>query len=232
LPAVARQDEQKRVAAEAAAAEVSDGMRVGLGTGSTAAWAVRALGARVAKGLRIVGVPTSRATEALAREVGIPLGTLDEEPALDVTIDGADEVDPALRLVKGGGGALLREKIVASATRRLLIVVDASKWRETLGAFPLPVEVVPFGATVVARRLAELGCVPARRRAKDGKPFVTDEGNHILDCPFGRIEHPERLATALASIPGVVEHGLFLGMTYAVYVAGESGVRVVRAPAR
>jgi ribose 5-phosphate isomerase A len=188
--------------------------------------AVEALGARVRQGLSIVGVPTSRETAAAARAAGIPLVDLDP-PRLDVTIDGADEVDPALRLVKGGGGALLREKIVAAATERLLIVVDSTKLKERLGGFPLPVEVIPFAAALAASRIRALGVEPARRAGRDGRPFVTHEGNQILDCPFGRIEDPEGLAAALSAIPGVVEHGLFLGMTDRVFVARGGRVDVL-----
>jgi ribose 5-phosphate isomerase A len=228
---MSRQDEHKRAAAQAAVLAVQDGMRVGLGSGSTALHAVRELGERVRAGLTITGVPTSRQTEAAAREAGIPLDDLSERPWLDLTLDGADEVDGRLRLVKGGGGALLREKIVASASRRLLILVDASKCVERLGAFPLPVEVVPFAASVVAAHVARWGVTP-RLRVRGGAPFVTDEGNHVLDCPFGEITDPEGLAARLADVPGVVEHGLFLDLADAVYVAGDDGVEVRAAPSR
>jgi ribose 5-phosphate isomerase A len=226
-----RQDHEKQVVARAAAARVESGMRVGLGSGSTAALVVRALGERVRQGLSIVGVPTSRQTEAIAREVGVPLDDLLSTPRLDLTIDGADETDRRLRLVKGGGGALLREKIVASASARVVIVVDASKVVETLGAFPLPVEVVPFAASVVAARIAALGVEPRLRRRPDGAPFVSDEGNHILDCPLGRIADPEALAATLDGIAGVVEHGLFLGLAHEVLVARGDHVESLRVPA-
>lgn len=207
-----RLDAEKRIAAARAVALVEDGMRLGLGTGSTAAHVVRLLGLKVQEGLRVAGVPTSEATAALARECGVPLAMLDDMPELDLCIDGVDEADPALNAIKGGGGALLREKIVASASRRLVYVCDSSKRVERLGAFPVPVEVVPFAVPVVLPRLRALGPKPALRRDPDGRPFVTDEGNRILDCPFGRIDDPERLAAALDAIPGIVEHGLFLGM--------------------
>jgi ribose 5-phosphate isomerase A len=207
-----RLDAEKRIAAARAVALVEDGMRVGLGTGSTAAHAVRLLGLKVHEGLRVVGVPTSEATAELARACGVPLASLDDMPELDLCIDGVDEADGNLDAIKGGGGALLREKIVASASRRVVYICDSSKRVERLGAFPLPVEVVPFAVPVVGPRLRALGPEPVLRRDPDGRPFVTDEGNRILDCPFGRIDDPARLAAALDAVPGVVEHGLFLGM--------------------
>ncbi|HWH07694.1 MAG TPA: ribose-5-phosphate isomerase RpiA [Candidatus Thermoplasmatota archaeon] len=218
------QDAAKRNAAEHACRYVEDGMTVGLGTGSTADFMVRHLGERVAKGLRIRGVPTSHRTEELARKVGIPLATLDEVDHVDVTIDGADEVDPDLDLVKGLGGALLREKVVASITRRQVIVVDPSKLVPRLGTrSPLPVEVLPFGATVVARRLRERGLDP-RLRVKDGRTFVTDNGNHVLDVHFPHgIADARTLERELNNTPGVVENGLFLGMTWKVVVGEADG---------
>ena len=225
---MSQQDREKKVAAAAAVRQVEDGMRLGLGSGSTAVLAVRALGERVARGLKIVGVPTSRETAQVAREVGIELDDLETKPYLDLTIDGADEVDSALRLIKGGGGALLREKIVAAATTRVLIVVDRSKVVDTLGAFPLPVEVIPMAASLIARRVKDLGVEPVLRTTKDGAPFVTDEGNRILDCPFGAIEDPDRLGATLSSFPGVVEHGLFIGLAHETLVAdGEEVMRMV-----
>jgi ribose 5-phosphate isomerase A len=215
----------KRAAAEAAvAAEVRSGMALGLGTGSTASFVTIAVGRLLAAGEldRIVAVPTSEATTALAREHGVPLATLAEQPHLALCIDGADEIGPGLGLVKGLGGALLREKIVAFAADRFVVVADASKRVERLGDLaPVPVEVIPFGEAVCARALAALGCTPEPRAG-----FVTDEGNHILDCRFGPIDDPEALASAIRSIPGVVEHGLFLGMAHAAYVAGPRGVEV------
>jgi ribose 5-phosphate isomerase A len=218
-------EDLKRAAAEAAvAAEVANGMRLGLGSGSTAAHVVRAVARRLQAGelSGIVGVPTSEATATLARSLSVPLATLSEAPELDVAIDGADEIDPALDLIKGLGGALLREKIVASATRRFVIVADDSKRVLRLGRrTPVPVEVIPFAEPVCRRALAALGCDPQLR---DGR---TDEDNVILDCHFeGGIGDPAGLAAAIHGIPGVVEHGLFLGMTAATYVAGPAGVIV------
>ena len=224
-------DEAKRAAAERAVAdEVRSGMAVGLGTGSTASPAVEAIGRLLAEGaLRDVrGVPTSEATAALARRVGVPLTTLDETPELDVALDGADEIAPGLQLVKGLGGALLREKIVAAAARRFVVVADASKRVERLGErAPVPVEVIAFALEPCRRRLAALGCEPELRTGADGAPFTTDEGNRILDCRFGPIDAPEPLAAAIRAIPGVVEHGLFLGFAAAAYVAGPGHVEVL-----
>lgn len=210
-------DAQKRAAAEAAVQLVEDGMTLGLGTGSTAAWFVQLVGERVQQGLRVRGVPTSEATAKLAGDLGIDvIGLADvgfaEGCRIDLCVDGVDEVDGEKRAIKGGGGALLREKIVAAASDRVVYIADASKRVETLGAFPLPVEVIPFAAAFVASRIAALGCEPVLRRATDGKEFRSDENNVILDCPFGVIEEPETLAAKLSLIPGVVEHGLFLGM--------------------
>ncbi len=224
-----QQDREKRLAAAAAVREVEDGMRLGLGSGSTALHAVRLLGERVQKGLRITGVPTSRETARVAREVGIELTDLRTDPHLDLTIDGTDEVDGKLNLIKGGGGALLHEKIVASATARMIVVADASKVVECLGAFPLPVEVIPFAAPVVAERLRRMGVEPVLRQTKDGRTFVTDEGNHIFDCPFGTIEDPMGLAARLCTVPGIVENGLFLSLADEVLVADGEVVRVVTA---
>ncbi|WP_255365518.1 ribose-5-phosphate isomerase RpiA [Faunimonas pinastri] len=224
----------KKRAAEAALAHVENGMRLGLGTGSTAAFLVSGLGKRVAEGLRIVCVPTSEQTAALARQHNVPLTDLDRTPELDLTIDGADEIGPGLMLIKGGGGAHLREKIVASASSRLIVIADASKKVATLGAFPLPIEVVTFGlaATEMAIRKAaqELGLAGSLEvRSRDGQPFVTDSGNRILDASFGRIPDPEALAERLAAIPGVVEHGLFIGLADLAIVAGEGGIEEIDA---
>ena len=222
-------DDERRRAAEAALGEVRAGMKLGLGTGRTAAHFVKALGEKVRAGLSVVGVPTSEKAEEMARAEGIPLTTLDVEPALDLTIDGADEVDSQLRLIKGGGGALLREKIVATASARMVVIVDAGKRVETLGAFPLPIEVVPFGLAATRRvieaatgRLGLAGDIILRGGAD--APFVTDGGHHILDASFGRIPDPEALAAALAAIPGVVEHGLFLGLASAAIIGLDQGV--------
>ncbi len=221
----------KRAAGEAAAAQVESGMVVGLGTGSTARWVVEALGARVASGaLSIVGVPTSSQTAAQARQLGIPLATLEEAPALDLAIDGADEIQAGtLHLIKGAGGALLQEKLVEVAAARLIIVADTSKRVAHLGErFALPVEVVRFGWEGTRRRVEALGCAALRRTRPDGTPFVTDEGHYLLDCRFGVIEDPARLGAALKGVVGVVEHGLFLGMAAEAILAGPDGLEVLR----
>jgi ribose 5-phosphate isomerase A len=225
-------EDLKRAAAVRAAEWIRDGMVVGLGTGSTVRHLLEHIGERRAAGEwgEIVGVPTSEDTATRARALGIPVRTLEECPEVDLTIDGADEVDPALRLIKGLGGALLREKIVACASRELVIVVDASKQVEKLGTrAPLPVEVDPFGAPLQLPFLRSLGGAPELRHAGGGEPFVTDGGHHVLDCRFpGGISHPEALEAALDRRVGIVENGLFLGLASAVVVAGEDGVRVVR----
>jgi ribose 5-phosphate isomerase A len=223
----------KRQAAARALDYVEPGMRLGLGSGSTARHLVALLGERVRSGLSVIAVPTSEATRAQAEQERIPLSTLDEATALDLTIDGADEIAPDLTLVKGGGGALLREKIVASASTRLVVIADETKWVPILGRFPLPVEVVPFGLTVtraaVERAARDCGSPgPTRlRMGKNGHPFVTDGGHWLLDAALDRIADPERLAVRLNAIPGVVEHGLFIGMANIAILAGGSGVRVV-----
>jgi ribose 5-phosphate isomerase A len=223
------EDILKRGAGEQAVEFVENGMILGLGTGSTVFYALRRLGDRVSQGqLRdIVGVPTSNATARLAHEFGIPLTTLDEHPWLDLTIDGADEVDPDLNLVKGLGGALLREKIVAAASRRLVIVVDDSKLVERLGTrAPLPVEVVPFGWRLQMAYLESLGAQPTLRRIAGNEPYVTDGGHYIIDCQFAGIDDPHTLATALNIQPGIVENGLFLNMVDTVVVGTPEGVSV------
>jgi len=223
------EDILKRRAGEQAVEFVENGMILGLGTGSTVFYALRRLGDRVSQGqLRdIVGVPTSNATARLAHEFGIPLTTLDEHPWLDLTIDGADEVDPDLNLVKGLGGALLREKIVAAASRRLVIVVDDSKLVERLGTrAPLPVEVVPFGWRLQMAYLESLGAQPTLRRIAGNEPYVTDGGHYIIDCQFAGIDDPHTLATALNIQPGIVENGLFLNMVDTVVVGTPEGVSV------
>jgi ribose 5-phosphate isomerase A len=215
----------KQRAGERAVELIEDGMTVGLGTGSTAYYMVERLGARVREeGLRVRGVPTSLRTEEQARRLGIPLATFAEVQTLDLAIDGADEIGPGLALVKGGGGALLREKLVASAARRFVVIADAGKKVEALGRFPLPVEVVQFAWEVTARRVAEAaGVEPELRRDGAGGVYVTDNGNFILDCRCGRIEDPARLERGLKLLPGVVESGLFVGMTDLAIVADEGG---------
>ncbi|PTM95172.1 ribose-5-phosphate isomerase RpiA [Mycoplana dimorpha] len=226
--------EMKIKAAAAALAHVEDGMRLGIGTGSTAEEFVRLLAERVAGGLSVIGVPTSERTARLCVELGVPLMSLDELPELDLTIDGADEVDGRLRLIKGGGGALLREKIVAGASSRMIVIADESKVVETLGAFKLPIEVNPFGmvATRIAieRTASRLGLSGAieLRQAGAGH-FMTDGGHLILDASFGRIPDAEALATALNAIPGVVEHGLFINMASLAIIAGPAGARTLTA---
>jgi len=230
-------DSQKRAAAARALEFVEPGMRLGLGTGSTARHFVELLAERVRAGLRIVAVPTSESTRRDAQRLGVPLTTLDETPALDLTVDGADEIAPDLSLIKGGGGALLREKIVASASARMVVIADESKWVAMLGRFPLPIEVVPFGlaatrAAVEAAAAAAHCPGPALlRQAAGGLPFVTDSGHWILDAALGRIADPHALADRLARIPGVVEHGLFIGLAQTAILAAPEGVRVVGQPA-
>jgi ribose 5-phosphate isomerase A len=217
----------KRAAAERALALVESGMRVGLGTGSTAALFVAALGERVRGGLDIVGIPTSEATRRQAESLGIRLTNLDETPELDLTIDGADELDDRLRLIKGGGGALLREKIVASASRRMVVIADASKRVDVLGRFPLPVEVVPFGLETTTRRIRALlgeDAPEIRLRRKDGEIFRTDGGNLILDLHLGAIPDPDVLAVELKTTTGVVDHGLFIGLASVALIGGPEGV--------
>jgi ribose 5-phosphate isomerase A len=220
-------EEEKEAAGRAAAKLVRDGEVVGLGTGSTAYFAVIALGERVKAGLKIVGIPTSEKTADLARSVGIPLSTLDEHPEIDITIDGADEIDPKLNLIKGGGGALLREKIVASASKKMVVVADSGKVVAALGKFPLPVEIIDFARAVVEKKIAALGATSKLRMKADGKPFVTDEGHHILDCNFGKIDDPPSLARALSDMPGVVEHGLFIGLAKVALVGKEDSVQEI-----
>jgi ribose 5-phosphate isomerase A len=226
-------DELKRQAAARALEQVRDGMKLGLGTGSTAKHFVELLGERVRAGLEIVGVPTSEATRDDALRCGIRLTALDDIDRLDLTVDGADEIDPALNLIKGGGGALLREKIVASASDRMIVIADESKWVEALGRFPLPVEIIPFGLKAtqraIARAFAESGVSGQMvvRKGKDGHVFVTDGGHWIVDAHLGRIVDAPRLAGLLAAIPGVVEHGLFIGLAGMAVLAGAEGIRVV-----
>jgi ribose 5-phosphate isomerase A len=218
----------KEEAAESAASELRDGMIVGLGSGTTATLAVAAIGKRVKEGLRIIGIPTSEKTADQARLLNIPLATLEEQPAIDVTIDGADEVEEGkLNLIKGGGGNLLREKIVAVASARMIVVADARKVVQHLGAFPLPIEIVPFGWKSTAKRLEALGAQPTLRLNADGNNFLTDGGNYILDCAFGLIESPASLQSKLDNVVGVVEHGLFIGIASKALIGDADGVRVL-----
>lgn len=229
----------RRRAAERAVDLVEDGMSVGLGTGSTAALFVASLGARVARGLRVLGVPTSEDTARHAAVLGIPLGTLDDLPRLDLTVDGADEIGPGLALIKGGGGALLREKLVAAASDRMVVIADASKRVARLGRFPLPIEVVPFGLETTRRRVAScLADVAGRpiplslRRTASGSPFETDGGHRILDADLGEIPDPDALGTALKGLLGVVEHGLFVGLAATALIGTADGVIELTAAGR
>ncbi|MGQ3675518.1 ribose-5-phosphate isomerase RpiA [Xanthobacter sp. TB0139] len=223
----------KRLAAARALEYVKDGMRLGLGTGSTARHFVDLLAEKVHGGLNVVGVPTSEQTLAQAVELGVPIATLDELGELDLCVDGADEIGPGLALVKGGGGALLREKIVARAAKEMIVIADDTKKVDVLGCFPLPIEVVDFGVKSIAHNLkqaiAAAGCAGelTMRRDADGHPFVTDQQHLILDAHLGAIPDPARLATAVAEVPGVVEHGLFIGMARRAILAGPSGVVVL-----
>ena len=221
-------DQEKEAAARASLKFIQDGQVVGLGSGSTATHFIRLLGAEVKNGLRIRGIPTSQRSDELARSLGIPIITFDECQTIDVTVDGADEVDPQLRLIKGGGGALLREKIVASASKQMVVVADASKRVPMLGKFPLPVEVIRFAQPLVRKRIEALGATVQLRIASDGKPYLTDESNYILDCRFGQIPDPDNLAGQLSEMPGVVEHGLFIGMASVVLLASDSEIIELR----
>ena len=222
-------DLETQAVARAGQQFVEDGQVVGLGSGSTAAYFIQFLAERVKTGLRIRGVPTSIRAQQLAKECGIPLTTLDEVETIDVDVDGADEFDPQLCLTKGGGGALLREKIVASASRQFIVLADSSKQVSVLGKFPLPVEVIPFAQTLLTHRISALGATVKLRRDADGVVFKTDEGHHILDCNFGKIPHPAALARTLSDMPGVVEHGLFIDMATVVLLArGEQVIQLRR----
>lgn len=226
-------ESQKRAAAARAVEFVQSGMRVGLGTGSTAKHFVELLGERVRSGLDIVAVPTSDATHADAKRCGIPLTTLDDTPQLDLTVDGADEIGPDLCLVKGGGGALLREKIVAAASSRMIVIADASKYVAVLGRFPLPIEVASFGVEATRRAIEKSISAIQRpgplqlRLGKDGHPFVTDGGHWIIDAALGRIEDPKALAGVLSGIPGVMEHGIFIDLANLAIIAGDDGIKII-----
>src|SRR2546429_3723339 len=226
-------DGLKRQAAARALENVRDGMRLGLGTGSTAKHFVELLGERVRAGLDVAGVPTSEATRADAVRCGIPLTTLEDIDRLDLTVDGADEIDPALNLIKGGGGALLREKIVAAASDRMIVIADESKSVDVLGRFPLPVEVVPFGLAATRRAIGEafaqsgVSGQMVVRKSEDGHAFVTDGGHWIVDAHLGRIPDASRLAAFLSAIPAGVHHGLFVGLASSAVLAGGPGIRVI-----
>jgi len=226
----------KGAAAARALEFVRPGMRIGLGTGSTAKHFVELLGERVRAGLDIVAVPTSEATRAQAAALGITLTSLDDIPDLDLTVDGADEIAPDLTLIKGGGGALLREKVVAAASARMIVIADESKWVPILGRFPLPIEIAPFGATAIHRAVeaasAAAGCPGAAvlRKAQNGHAYVTDGGHWLLDAKLQRIADPPELAARLCAVAGVMEHGLFIGIAQTAILAGPDGVRLVERP--
>jgi len=219
--------ELKELAAQAAVEHVEGGMVIGLGSGSTASIAIRILGEKVRRGLKIVGVPTSKESESLSKSVGIKIGELKDYPELDLTIDGADEVDPHLNLIKGLGGALVREKIVATHSRMEIIVIDDSKLVAYLGQkSPLPVEIVKFAHEATVRLLKKFGCEPVLRSSA-GKPFETDNGNYIVDCRFSRIENPQKMEMELNLVPGVVDNGLFVGLADKVIVASKDGIKTL-----
>ena len=210
---------EKEEAARASLKYIRDGQVVGLGSGSTATIAIRLLAEQVHAGLKIRGIPTSKASHDLAQQLGIPLITFEDAQQIDVTVDGADEFDPALNLIKGGGGALLREKVVASVTRLQVIVTDFSKQVPVLGKFPLPVEVIKFAEPLIAKKISGMGARVIRRQDQAGKPYITDEENYILDCHFGQIPDPAEVGRTLSEMPGVVEHGLFIGIASVVLMA-------------
>ena len=221
-------DQEKHAAARAAVELVENGQIVGLGTGSTATLAVRFLAERVRAGLRIVGIPTSEQTAELAGQLGIPLATLEEHSRIDIDIDGADEIDPQLNLIKGGGGAFLREKIIASISRRFIVIADSAKQVERLGKFPLPIEVIPFAQSLIKGEVEALGAAIKLRQSRDGSPYVTDEGHHVLDCTFGEITDPPALADKLLGIPGVVEHGLCIDRAEMALIGKDGTVIQIR----
>ena len=220
-------EQLKKIAGERAAERVNDGMVVGLGTGSTVKYTILKLGERVRAGLDIVGIPTSESTARLAKQVGIKLAALEDYDAIDLTIDGADEVDSNFNLIKGGGGALLREKMIAYYSKYELIVVDERKVKEVLGVFPLPIEIVKFGHKRTMRRLADFGCIPALRHVDNGA-FITDNGNYIVDCKFSEIKEPSELEHTLNMVPGVVENGLFIGLANEVIIGTKKGVKTLK----
>ena len=226
----AQREREKQAAARRSLVYVREGYVVGLGTGSTASYAIRFLGEMVRSGLKIRAIPTSFNSRDLAVSVGIPLTSFEDCPEIDVTIDGADEISPSLELIKGGGGALLREKIVASASRKVVIIADSTKQVSVLGKFPLPVEVVPFAEVPLAGHIVSLGASVALRRDPAGRPFITEEGNHILDCSFGQILDPGGLADDLKRMPGLVEHGLFLDLADVALIGKDSEVLELQRP--
>lgn len=217
---------KKKAAGEKAAEYIQNGMTIGLGSGSTVYWTIQKLGELVSQGLEIKAIPSSTETGRLAKQAGIPLTTFSEVNELDLSIDGADEVDQKFNLIKGGGGALVREKFVDSFTKKFIVVVDESKIVSKLGSFPLPVEVVPFGWEVTTKTLADVGCTPVLRK-KDGEIFRSDNGNYIVDCHFSRIDHPASLHNQLKQLLGVVETGLFIDMANVLIVGGNDGVEIV-----
>lgn len=223
MSTLSAKDEMKKRVGEHAATFIQPGTAIGIGTGSTAYWMILALGAKVREGFNILAVPTSKATVELAQANDIPLATLNDVDRLAITIDGADEVDPLFQLIKGGGGAHLQEKMVAAASDRMIVIADEQKLVDRLGKFPLPIEVIPFGWKQVQRRVAALGCPSSEIRLRDGKPFITDHGNYILDAHFGAIADAPALGIALHEIPGVVEHGLFIGLATTVLVGRADG---------
>jgi ribose 5-phosphate isomerase A len=225
-------DSEKEAAARSSLRFVRDDSIVGLGSGSTAAYFLGYLGEQVRAGLRVKGIATSIQTRDLAESLGIPLVTLEECPQIDVDVDGCDEFDPQLNLIKGGGGALLREKIIASASRQFVVIADSSKQVPALGRFPLPVEVIAFAQPVLRRKIEALGAKVELRQDAYGNPFVTDEGHHILDCHFGKIADPPSVARALSDMPGVVEHGLFINLASLVLVGKDGSVEQVQPPGK
>lgn len=219
---------EKQSVARAAVTFIKNGNIVGLGSGSTAAYFIQFLGERVKAGLDVRGIPTSVRAQQLAERCGVPLITLDQVASIDVAVDGADQFDPQLDLIKGGGGALLREKIVASASRQFIVIADSSKQVPVLGSFPLPVEIVGFAKNLLTRRLSSIGAEVVLRKSADGSPYKTDEGHYILDCHFGKIVEPPSLARMISDFPGVVEHGLFINMASIVLLAKGADVREIR----
>ncbi|TMU88289.1 ribose-5-phosphate isomerase RpiA [Bacillus sp. BHET2] len=217
---------KKKAAGEKAVDYIQDGMTIGLGSGSTVYWTIQKLGELVSQGLQISAIPSSAETERLARQFGIPLTTFSEVDHLDLSIDGADEVDSDYNLIKGGGGALVREKFVDAFTNKFIVVIDESKLVNKLGAFPLPVEVVPFGWEMTSTQLAKFGCAPILRM-KEGEVFISDNGNYIVDCQFSSIENPSSLHIELKQLLGVIETGLFTGMTNMVLVGKKDGVDII-----